>query len=74
MPQATSALTDEWDGPSDATAIAWLKRQGYVLTRDFHWIPTAGHYVTDKDRRAALFLFQEWDFGGIIEPDSGGEH
>ena len=68
MPQATTELTEEWAGPSDATAIEYLENRGFVLTRDWCWIPTAGHVVSDKDRRAAMFLIQEWDYGGIIEP------
>jgi len=70
MPQATASLTEEWNGPDDGTAIEYLEGRGFVLTRDFHWVPTAGHVISDKDRRAVIFLIQEWDFGGIIEPQS----
>lgn len=65
MPQATTRLTKEWKGPSEHFAIGYLERRGYVLSSDWMWIIPKGVTPTPKDRRAVMFLFQEWDFGGF---------
>lgn len=66
MPQASSELNEEWDGPDDSTAIAYLEKRGYRLTRGWRWVkPAPDHVPTDKEQRAIQFLIDEWDMGSI---------
>lgn len=67
MPQATDEARAEWNGPSDETAIKFLKSAGYVLDRSWCWVrPRPDYEPTDKEISAAIFLIDEWDFGGIL--------
>lgn len=69
MPQASAELTEEWDGPGDQKAIGHLVAAGYRLTSAWEWqCPRADYTPTGKDRSAAQFLIDEWDYGGIIPP------
>lgn len=69
MPQATDELRAEWNGPEDATAMQFLKEAGFTLQRDWTWKREGATWenITDKERSAMTFLFQEWDFGGLAE-------
>jgi hypothetical protein len=59
-------LNREWNGPDDATAINFLRKQGYRRTRGWHWrLPKPDHVPTEKELRAIQFLIEEWDWGGI---------
>lgn len=69
MPQATPELREEW-GIMDGPAIQFLEQRGYLLTEAFEWRLPSSRIVgeiTPKEGRAILFLFEEWDFGGIEE-------
>lgn len=64
MPQSSNELRAEW---SDDTAIEFLKSAGYKLTREWSWIPpTPPREPTKRELRAVQYLFEEWDFQGIV--------
>ena len=65
MPQATSELTEKWDGPSDEKAIAHLRSKGFRYTKHWEWIPPVDYRPTEEDVSAIMFLIQEWDWGGL---------
>lgn len=51
----------------DNEAIKFLQSRGYILTKSWDWQkPKPDHNPTDAERAAAQYLFEEWDFGGII--------
>jgi hypothetical protein len=65
MPQASDEQRAEW-GIDDAPVIAFLRTQGYELTRHWTWIaPTPNHVPSEKEWSAIYFLIDEWDFGGL---------
>ena len=65
MPQTTAERAARWPG-MDGEATAYLKAQGYRLTKGWHWVPpTPDHEPTYKEADAILYLVQEWDFGGL---------
>jgi hypothetical protein len=68
MPQASDEQRAQW-GISDGTATRFLESRGYVLTRQFTWVPPTGHLPTDKEWDAVQFLIDEWDFGGVCAID-----
>jgi hypothetical protein len=54
----------------DMDAILFLEKQGYTLTRKFCWVlPKDLHKPTEDEDRALSFLFNEWDYGGVIGTD-----
>lgn len=58
----------------DMAAIMLLKSRGYRETQPplpaFHWqLPTPGHVPTDDENEALTYLFNEWDYGGVIGID-----
>jgi hypothetical protein len=65
MPQASSELTERWDGPSEEKAVAHLLDRGYRLAR-WDWLVPIGQEISDDDKSAALFMVQEWDYGWFI--------
>ena len=65
--QASEVLRREWSGPSDRTAVAYLRERGYVLLPDWTWEVPPNTVPTDRDVRAVKFLFDEWDYGGFAE-------
>lgn len=58
--------TVAWE--DDGRAIDFLRSRGYKLTRSYHWIPPADHEPTADELGAMRYLFEEWDFGGILAP------
>jgi hypothetical protein len=66
MPQASSELNEEWDGPGDETAMAYLVAEGWMLRPDWCWVrPEDDKRIpTLKEASAMRFLIDEWDFGG----------
>lgn len=77
MPQASEELRREWmasDADSDAVACRYLEAQGYRQTREWQWIkPKPDHVITEKEGRALQFLFEEWDYGGVVTAPDGPE-
>lgn len=76
MPSTSQEMLDwmsNYHGPEfkmDSTAIAFLEEKGYVLTRDWQWIPPKGitlQTMPQDDYMHLLYLVQEWDFGGLCE-------
>jgi len=66
MPQASEELRRKWDGPMEDKAMAFLKKSGFVLTKDWKWKPsTKNHALTEDEYSAILFLMEEWDFDGV---------
>lgn len=65
MPQATPKQRQRW-GICEQKAMRHLERNGYVLTEDWRWVIPPGHKPTERERSAAAFLCDEWDFGGFI--------
>jgi hypothetical protein len=63
MPQATEELRSEW-GVMPERAIEFLLAAGYRLTDEWTW-ESSKPSSTPEERRAMLFLIQEWDFGGL---------
>lgn len=68
VPQATEELRAEWGGPTgcdDSRAIAFLQGRGYKLTNRWTWKKPRTLTPSLEDRRAVLYLIQEWDMGGM---------
>lgn len=63
MPQAYPELQQEW-GPDDSKAWKYLKEKGWK-TKGFIMIHPYSKIddIPEKEYRAALYLFQEWDWG-----------
>lgn len=73
MPQASAELDkwarDKFGGIDDAPVIAFLKGEGFTLTRGWEWKKagiTEWNQLTDDQKCAINFLVGEWDFGGLI--------
>lgn len=74
MPQASNELRALMkvrfgDPISDAGPTKFLEEAGYMLTRDWTWLPKEGvkNYgdMTQEEYDALRFLVHEWDFGGL---------
>jgi hypothetical protein len=66
MPQASEELRSYWGGVDDEPAISHLEDAGFILTPHWTWIkPNPDYSLTERDRKAILFLIEEWDFGGL---------
>lgn len=66
MPSTTPERAARWPG-MDQEAMAYLKAQGYSLTRGWGWLPpSSDHVSTDREIDALRYLIEEWDFGGIV--------
>ena len=55
----------------DFEAIRFLEGRGYTHTKPplpaFHWLlPTPNHTPTYDENAALDYLFDEWDYGGVI--------
>lgn len=70
MPQASDEQRFRWggeDGIGEDKAIAYLQACGYVLRRNWTWIPPSPwHHPSPSELDALWFLIDEWDFGGVI--------
>lgn len=65
MPQTTPERAARWPG-MDSEATNFLSAAGYELNRDWTWTkPTPEHVPTERERDAAIYLIEEWDFDGI---------
>lgn len=68
MPQASPDLRAKFPD-SDSQAIGQLEDHGYVLTKDWLWVPPDGvrsyDDMTQDDYDALTYLVHEWDFGGL---------
>lgn len=53
----------------DQQAMEFLRLRGYRLTRKWDWIAPPNHTPTEAEKQAAKYLFEEWDFGGIVTDD-----
>jgi len=69
MPQASSELRERWggaEGVGEDKAVAYLKQQGWCLSRDWLWYRTDDRVdPTPTEWEAMRFLIDEWDFGGV---------
>lgn len=75
MPQASDEQRAEWNGPSDETALAYLRGRGYVLDPDWTWHPPRADWTpTEKDVSAMQFMVDEWDYGGYDPRPFEGAH
>ena len=71
MPSASEE--ERHAGVGEATAVV-RKRQSPISrvrvlrpTEHFHWIkPSKDYALTQDDCDAIMFLFNEWDWGGIV--------
>ncbi len=57
-------MTAHWE--DDQEAMTFLRARGYRLNRAYDWTTPADHEPTELEKSAAQYLFEEWDFGGII--------
>lgn len=63
---------EPWE--DDHAALAYLKRQGYRIDRDWNFIHPRDYKPTSKDFSAANYLFNEWDMGRIRMATCGECH
>lgn len=62
---ASDGLRREW--LNEEVATAYLKRAGFELRRDQSWRPPTGRkHLTEKERRAMLYLVREYEFDGLL--------
>ena len=71
MPSAIQELRDEF-GVDCGPVISFLEAAGYELRDDGYW-KGLDRKPTEKELRAVNFLFQEWDFGGIVWENESGK-
>ena len=64
MPAASDELRALWGFDK---AISFLSEVGYQITKRWSWACPFGHTPTDRERSAAQYLIDEWDFDGIEE-------
>lgn len=62
----TTELMREWDGPSDAKAVAYLRERGFLLLPGALWSKPYDLKVANKDLRAMLFLHEQWDYRAAL--------
>ncbi|UQS95130.1 hypothetical protein Pam3_59 [Pseudanabaena phage Pam3] len=68
MPQTTPERAARWPG-GDQEAIGCLEDGGWMLSRDGKWQwthPDPTRKPTGREIDAAVYLIEEWDFGGMI--------
>lgn len=74
MPQATDELRQRMnelfgDPISDSGPTDFLIQQGFVLSPTWEWMaPPRLHYwdeLSQDEKDCVVFLFQEWDHGGV---------
>ena len=74
MPQAATETVEEieafltTDEPLDNQACRYLKKHGYILTRQWEWSKPGIHNYYDMTRReyaCLLYMAHEWDYGGL---------
>lgn len=79
MPSASDELRENMrvrfgDHIGDEGPMKFLRDAGYVLTRDWTWLPKEGvtsyDDMTPDEYECLLFLVHEWDFGGLATPSS----
>lgn len=62
---ASDGLRREW--LNEELAAAYLERAGFELRRDRSWRPPAGRkHLSEKERRAMLYLVRECGFDGLL--------
>ena len=71
MPEATERLREAMRsrfGTIDAgPPQRYLEERGFVLLPNWCWeAPSLKHPLTDNEEECLEFLFQEWDFGGLV--------
>lgn len=64
MPQASEGLRSIFPGGMNQ-AIKLLTDRGYILTKDFRWIPPSFEDTSEEESNAINYLVHEWDFGGL---------
>lgn len=68
VPQTSPDRAARWPG-MDAEAIAFLESRGFVLRRNWLWeLPSVGYKSSHREADAILYLIEEWDFGGVVNP------
>ena len=71
MTKASDELREKWGGRGgfgEEKAMGFLYSRGYRLTHGWEWEkPAPEHVVSDDEAEAIQFLFEEWDFGGIVD-------
>jgi len=78
MPQASDALRDKivarFGSLDDGPVIRALQEAGYKPTDDFCWHLRPGlasvEEIPEEEADLLFFLIEEWDFGGVIEPEA----
>lgn len=53
-----------------------LKNAGYTLTAKWYWrLPEGKKYedMTEDEKKAVVFLIDEWDFGGLTYEDTNSD-
>lgn len=77
MPQASSEdrewAEQKFGSIDNYTIEKWLVEQGFTLNRDWTWVPPRPYpQLTQDEKRAIVFLIDEWDYGGLnyerVEP------
>lgn len=57
--------SEEW--LTEEHAATYMKRAGFELRRGRSWLPPAGRkHLTDKERRAIIYLVRECGFDGLL--------
>lgn len=77
MPQASDDLRDKitarFGSLDDGGPIRALQEAGYKPTDDFCWRLRPGltsvEEIPEAEADLLFFLIEEWDFGGVIEPE-----
>lgn len=69
MPQASAELRAAWP-EGDGQAIEHLEGRGYRLRRDWQWDALGVEGYAEADASAIQYLIDEWDYGGIADPNA----
>lgn len=60
------ASQDHRDWRDDRQAVAFMRKQGYRMDRGYNWHPPEYREPTPLEWSAINYLFNEWDWGGVI--------
>ena len=71
MPGARDSLHAEWPG-GDQEAMRCLRNGGWRLRSGWCWAHPDDREPTERERSAAQYMCDEWDFGVFVRWDGSG--
>lgn len=70
MPQTTLERAARWPG-GEKEATKCLRDGGWMLGFDWAWRHWDRRQPTERERDAAQYLIEEWDYNGLVISEAG---